>query len=204
MRSTGEHAHGRVWRLAARIRGALGPLVAPAANGAARFGTPLSSHARRMRLALGPHAARLYTITFALIYLLSGIISIIEAGFTFAEHKVVRWFDGGLTINSVHESLHVVIGLWGLYAFWTRRDLIFCRGMAFIFGLLSVAGFLSQPAFGVIWLADTDLFLHGFTAILGETAARLTTSEEIARIETEVSALEGDKAEDHSLDPTQA
>ncbi|HZU76644.1 MAG TPA: DUF4383 domain-containing protein [Dehalococcoidia bacterium] len=151
---------------------------------------PAMRELRRLERVSGASLARWYALVFGAIYLLTGIYRLLLDGPSWSERTVMPWFNGGMQINLLHELVHIAIGTLGLAAFYRHRELVYCRAMALIFAVLSVAGFLNQPTFGLIWLGGTDLFLHGMTAILGEAVSRVASERELEAVEREVGEME--------------
>jgi hypothetical protein len=84
-------------------------------------------------------------------------------------------------VNGPHDLVHLVTGLFGLWAIANGRARTYTQTMTFTFALFSVAGFLDQPLFGLVTLAGPDMFLHGMLALLGEVALRSDEARAAAR-----------------------
>jgi hypothetical protein len=75
---------------------------------------------------------------------------------------------GLFAVNSVLNFVHLLIGAWGLTAFWgmvSARN--YARSAAVILGILAVMGLLPvlDSAFGFMPLAGFNVALHALTAI---------------------------------------
>lgn len=103
--------------------------------------------------------------------------------------KLLRTF----IVNGPHSVFHIVIGSLAVLAIARNRDFTYARLMTFVFAVLSVMGYLQQPVLGLLYLGGADIFLHGFTAILGDVVARMeekeTTEKEIEVLEEEVAEI---------------
>jgi hypothetical protein len=71
--------------------------------------------------------------------------------------------------NILHDLVHLVIGLWGIYAYTgVRRATVYARTVAIIFAILTIMGLIPalRTTFGLIPLYGADVWLHAITAIL--------------------------------------
>lgn len=135
---------------------------------------------------------RIYAAVFGAAYLLAGLVGLVEQPrVTLTNVSILTRFEGGFEVNTLHDLVHIVIGLLGFYALWRGKELLYARGMSLVFAVLSVAGFLPQPVFHALMLGGSDLFLHGITAILGDATARMASGDEIKRLEAEVGVVAG-------------
>lgn len=108
--------------------------------------------------------SRLYAIVFGVVYTAVGLI-----GFAVSSSLAV----GTLVIfpvNIVHNLIHLVVGLAGIAAFLTGRQVAYCRAMAVVFAVVAVAGFLPQPLLGLVPIGGFDIPLHAATAVLAAVA----------------------------------
>ena len=108
--------------------------------------------------------ARLYAIVFGVVYTAVGLIGF-AVSTTLATADLLVF-----PVNVVHNLVHLLIGLLGIAAFATGRQIAYCRGMAVAFTVLTVAGFLPQPLLGLVPLGGADIPLHAATAILAALA----------------------------------
>lgn len=108
--------------------------------------------------------ARIYAITFGAVYAVVGLVGFAVAP-TLETHNLVIF-----PVNLIHNSVHLLVGLAGLAAFFTAREVLYSRGVAIVFAVLVVAGFLPQPLLGLVPLGGWDIALHAATAILGGLA----------------------------------
>jgi hypothetical protein len=115
---------------------------------------------------------RTYAIAFGVVYTLVGLLGFAVAP-TQTPHDLIIF-----PVNLLHNLVHLAVGLAGIAAFLTARSLIYARGMAVLFAILALAGFLPQPLLGLVPLGGTDIVLHALTAILAAAAAFLYRSPE--------------------------
>ena len=72
-------------------------------------------------------------------------------------------------VNVLHDIVHILFGIWGLLA---ARSLagarMYFRGVAIIYALLTVMGFIPSlnTTFGLIPLYGNDIWLHALLAIV--------------------------------------
>lgn len=114
--------------------------------------------------------ARIYAITFGAVYTVVGLVGFAVAP-TLETHNLVIF-----PVNVIHNSVHLLVGLAGLAAFFTAREVIYSRGVAIVFAVLVVAGFLPQPLLGLVPLGGWDIGLHAATAVLGGLAGWMYVS----------------------------
>jgi len=77
---------------------------------------------------------------------------------------------GLFPVNSLHNGVHLLFGLWGLIA--ARKPgaaLLYARLVAILYVLLALAGLLpaTQTGFGLLPLYAKDVWLHGAIALAG-------------------------------------
>ena len=117
---------------------------------------------------------------FGWIFLLVGIV-----GFFYAHTMEMQMLLGIFPVNLLHNSVHVLFGLWGLAAART-----FSGAKAYgqiggvIYLVLAVVGYFQPDGFGLVPLGGNDILLHvvlgivlaffGFTA-KGHEPAPLST-----------------------------
>jgi hypothetical protein len=112
---------------------------------------------------------------FGWIFLLVGII-----GFFYARTMEMQMLLGIFPVNILHNSVHVLFGLWGISAarsFGGAKAYGQIGGVIYI--LLTVIGYIDPTGFGLVPLGGNDIWLHavlglvlayfGFTARTGST-----------------------------------
>ncbi len=113
------------------------------------------------------NVSRIYALAFGAVYTLVGIIGFAVAP-TLATHTLIIF-----PVNVIHNLVHLAVGLVGLAAYFTNREIAYGRGNAALFSVLAVAGFLPQPLLGLVPLGSWDIALHAATAALGAVAGFL-------------------------------
>lgn len=114
--------------------------------------------------------ARIYAIAFGVVYTLVGIAGFFVAP-TMAVHDLVIF-----PVNALHNVVHLAAGLAGIAFFLSNRAVAYCRGMAIVFAVFVVAGFLPQPFLGLVPLGGYDIALHALTAVLALVAGWIYVS----------------------------
>lgn len=116
------------------------------------------------------NVSRIYALAFGAVYTLVGLVGFFVAP-TMQIHDLLIF-----PVNAVHNGVHLAVGLVGLAAFFSARDVVYGKGMAVLFAILTVAGFLPQPLLGIVPLGGWDIALHAATALLGAVAGFLYTA----------------------------
>jgi hypothetical protein len=111
--------------------------------------------------------SRIYAIVFGVVYTLVGLVGLLVAP-TLATATLIVF-----PVNLLHNAVHILVGLVGIAAFVSGRTVEYARGMAIVFLVLVVAGFLPQPLLGLVPLGGLDIGLHAATAILAAAAGWL-------------------------------
>ena len=107
---------------------------------------------------------RIYAIAFGVVYAIVGLIGF-GVSSTLATANLIVF-----PVNVLHNIVHLLVGLVGIAAFMTGRSVAYSRGMAVLFAILAIAGFLPQPLLGLVPLGGADIALHAATAVLGALA----------------------------------
>jgi hypothetical protein len=119
--------------------------------------------------------ARIYAIVFGIVYTLVGLVGF-TVSTTLATGTLILF-----PVNVLHNVVHLLVGLIGIGAYFGGQAVNYCRGMAVLFAILTVAGFLPQPLLGLVPLGGADIPLHAATALLAAAAGWLYRSEVSAR-----------------------
>jgi hypothetical protein len=134
-------------------------------------------------------STRRFALLLGLFFVLAGLAGFLpflahpEAGATLADNAIAvpghhgailgtgdAMLFGLFPVNTAHNGVHILFGLWGLGASRSRRGALFyARAVAIIYALLALAGLLpfSQTGFGLIPLYAKDVWLHGLIALGG-------------------------------------
>lgn len=112
---------------------------------------------------------RIYAIVFGVVYTLVGLVGFAVS--STLEVSTLILFP----VNVLHNVVHLLVGIIGIAAFLTGRSVLYARGMAVLFAILAVAGFLPTDSagrfLGLVPLGGTaDIVLHAATALLGGLA----------------------------------
>lgn len=108
--------------------------------------------------------ARAYALAFGVVYTLVGILGFLVAP-GLEPHDLILF-----PVNGPHNLVHLLVGLAGIGLFLAGRAIAYARGMAVLFAILVVAGFLPQPLLGLVPLGGPDIVLHALTAVLAAAA----------------------------------
>ena len=76
----------------------------------------------------------------------------------------------GFPMNAPHGAAHLLLGGLGFVAIKANRELAYAKFMSSVLAFLFLCGNLPQPAFGIIPVGGSDMFLHGLAASLGAIA----------------------------------
>lgn len=76
---------------------------------------------------------------------------------------------GLFPVNTIHNIIHIVFGLWGLAASRSLAGAItYARGVAIIYALLTVLGLIesTRTTFGLVPIYGNDVWLHAALALV--------------------------------------
>src|SRR5262249_11993735 len=75
---------------------------------------------------------------------------------------------GLFPVNVAHSIVHLAVGVWGIAAWRGANPALFARGLALLYGALTVMGTIPQlnTLFGWIPIYGNDVWLHGMTAAI--------------------------------------
>ena len=122
------------------------------------------------------NVSRIYALAFGAVYTLVGLVGFAVAPTMTTANLII------FPVNAAHNAVHLGAGLIGLAAFFLVRDVVYARGMAVVFAILAVAGFLPQPLLGIVPIGGWDIALHGATAVLGAAAGFMYAGSYRARV----------------------
>ena len=118
-----------------------------------------------------------FALVFGAIYLLVGILGFIP-GLNDHNHAdmpplAIDSFYGRLLglfpVNLMHNTVHILIGIWGLLsAKSVGAARLFGKGLAIIYGLLTVLGLIpgANTLFGLAPIFGHDVWLHALSALV--------------------------------------
>ena len=118
-----------------------------------------------------------FALAFGAIYLLVGILGFVP-GLNDHNHAdmppiAVELHYGRLLglfpVNIMHNAVHILIGIWGLLsAKSVGAARLFGKGIAIIYGLLTVLGLIpgANTLFGLAPIFGHDVWLHALSALV--------------------------------------
>lgn len=122
--------------------------------------------------------ARNFALVFGVVYLLVGLLGFFVSGGLMVGPMNAGGASSGdwgqllglFPINLLHNIVHLAIGAWGLASYRsTNGSIAYARGLAIIYGLLTIMGLLPTPfrnTFGLIPIMGNDVWLHALTALV--------------------------------------
>jgi hypothetical protein len=119
---------------------------------------------------------RTFALLFGVIFLAVGALGFVPGAVTPGSHPGMTMDQGyGLLlglfpVNLLHNIAHLLFGVWGVLARSAGAARNYFRGVAIIYGLLTLMGLLPAPmniTFGLVPLFGHDIWLHGVLAAAG-------------------------------------
>jgi len=113
---------------------------------------------------------------FGIIFLLVGIV-----GFFYSRTMEMQMLLGIFPVNLLHNTVHVLFGLWGLAAARSFAGAkMYGQAGGIIYLVLAVLGMVDPSGFGLVPLGGNDIWLHAVLGIVlayfGFTAKAGTSS----------------------------
>ena len=99
---------------------------------------------------------------FGVILVLVGVLGFVPAAVS--DGMLLGFFP----VNTVHNIVHILLGLWGLMAGATATSAIgYFKALTVIYALLAVLGLIpaTQDLFGLAPIHGNDVWLHGGLAL---------------------------------------
>ena len=99
---------------------------------------------------------------FGVIFVLVGVLGFVPAATT--DGMLLGLFP----VNTVHNIVHILLGLWGLLAGGTATSAIgYFKALTVIYALLAVLGLIpaTQDLFGLAPIHGNNVWLHGVLAL---------------------------------------
>jgi hypothetical protein len=119
-------------------------------------------------------STRIFALIAGIVYLAVALMGFLGIGVVPMTHGPDLAVDaqhgmllGLFPVNVLHNAVHLMIGLWGLYAYYTASgERTFAKGLAVLYAVLAVMGFIPglNTMFGLAPLWGHDIWLHGLTA----------------------------------------
>ena len=120
-------------------------------------------------------AIKTFSLLFGIVFLVAGVAGFIPGLSPVHDHPGLmvdagsRLALGLFPVNLLHNIVHILFGLWGLAAARSfSRSRIYARGVAIIYGLLTVMGLIPglNTTFGLIPIYGNDVWLHALLALV--------------------------------------
>ena len=119
-------------------------------------------------------STRTFALIFGIVFLVVGIggFFLIEQATPDPDLTVVHGYGhelGLFPVNTVHNIIHIVFGLWGLAASRSLGASVgYARGVAIIYAVLTVMGLIdaTNTTFGLAPLYGNDVWLHAVLALV--------------------------------------
>jgi uncharacterized protein DUF4383 len=104
-----------------------------------------------------------FAIAFGLVYLIVTVLGFFVTGFSQATTQLIV-FD----LNLVHNIVHLLIGAFGVAAFFAGPAIarLYAQVLGIVLAVVAFAGLLPQPLLGVVPVGGADIVLHAATAII--------------------------------------
>ena len=118
---------------------------------------------------------RTFAMIFGVVFLIVGVGGFFLLDRTVApdpELTMTHGFGhelGMFPVNTVHNIIHIVFGLWGLAASRSLSGSVtYFRAVAIIYGLLTVLGLIdaTNTTFGFVPIYGNDVWLHALLAVV--------------------------------------
>jgi len=117
---------------------------------------------------------RTFALIFGLVFLVVGVggFFLTEAAPPPADLHQTHGFGhelGLFPVNTIHNIIHIVFGLWGLAASRSLGGAItYARAVAIIYTLLTVLGLIegTRTTFGLVPIYGNDVWLHAVLALV--------------------------------------
>ena len=120
-------------------------------------------------------STRTFALLFGIVFLAVGVAGFLPAPLTSDPHpghptvEGTRQLLGLFPVNMLHNAVHILFGVWGLLAARSLGGSVtYARGVAIIYAVLTVAGFVPNlnTLFGFVPLYGNDIWLHGLLALV--------------------------------------
>lgn len=118
---------------------------------------------------------RTFALIFGIVFLLAGVAGFIPQllqpaqGGAIAPGPHHMMLLGMFPVNTLHNCVHLLFGLWGLAASrGAASALLYARGVAIIYAVLVVCGLVPSldTLFGLVPLYGNDIWLHAVLAVV--------------------------------------
>ena len=116
-------------------------------------------------------STRTFAMIFGIVFLAVGIAGFVPQLVQTARRAATMAMDGGhgmllgmFPVNTLHNIVHLLFGLWGLAASRSAGGAVtYARGVAIIYAVLTVCGLIPSldDLFGLVPLHGNNVWLHG-------------------------------------------
>ena len=120
-------------------------------------------------------STRTFALLFGIVFLavgaagfVPGLVQPLHAGHPAVQHNPGLLF-GLFPVNTLHNAVHILFGLWGLLASRSLGGSVtYARGVAIIYAVLAVAGLVPNlnTLYGQVPLFQNDVWLHALLALV--------------------------------------
>jgi hypothetical protein len=118
---------------------------------------------------------RTMALLFGMVFLAIGALGFVPGMVTPGSHPGMTMTEGyGLLlglfpVNLLHNVAHLLFGIWGVLSRSAAAARNYFRGVAVIYGLLTVMGLIpaTSTTFGLVPLFGHDIWLHAVLAAAG-------------------------------------
>ena len=120
-------------------------------------------------------STRTFALIFGIVFLAVGIAGFVPQLVQAARRRGDAWTAGHgmllgmFPVNTLHNVVHILFGLWGLAASRSAGGAVtYARGVAIIYALLAVLGLIpaTDDGFGLVPLDGNDVWLHAALALV--------------------------------------
>lgn len=120
------------------------------------------------------------TAVFGVVFIAVAMLGFITGGMSMDAHMSSAAKVGGLfPVNAAHNAVHLLFGVWGLFAaksaINSRR---YCLLSGAIYLLLAGVGFVIPETFGLIPIGGNDITLHAVLGIALTMVGAMSDTEE--------------------------
>jgi hypothetical protein len=144
---------------------------------------------------------RYFALVFGIVFLLVGIAGfipgLVQPDTTSDHHLAVTgpgtgYLFGLFHVNVLHNIVHLLFGIWGIFAYATfDASRVYAKSVAIIYGLLVIMGLIPvlNTVFGLVPIHGNDVWLHAIIALVaayfGFAAVNLPVATEGPRTTTD-------------------
>lgn len=119
---------------------------------------------------------RIFAIASGVLYVIIGVLGFFPTLLTapigapeLAVDGIYGYLFGLFPINSLHNIVHLAVGIWGILAYRRYASArTYSKSLAIFYGVLAIMGFfpILRTTFGLIPIYGNDIWLHALTALI--------------------------------------